>query len=796
MIKKSFAGLLAGICVITAFAPYAANCVSNAEGDSYEMKVSVKLDGEKKEISPYIYGVNEFGNAENLKNVKVNNVRQGGNRYTGYNWETNWSNAGEDWLHSSDTNIGDDSDGAGYAPQKLSKVCQKYNIPYRITTLQMAGYVSADKDGSVKEDEVAPSNRWKKVAFRKDGELSLTPDTTDDTVYMDEYVNFIVNTLGNAKSETGIQGYSLDNEPVLWNDTHPRLHPEEVTNSELVSKSIELAKVVKEIDPDAEVFGPAFWGMLPCMNIGETGNGFTDPDWQAVKNNYFWYLDYYLDQMAKAEEEAGTRLLDVVDVHYYAQDCSTDDAILQAARSLYDPTYAENSWLQPWGAQYFPFITNIKKSIDKYYPGTKIAISEYNLANISDEKNTGKSVVSAIAEAEALGCFADNDVYFATYWGTLPECPYVASAINLYTNYDGEGASFGDTLVESSTEDLSLATAYAGINGNDDTKVNLVLSNKDKTRTENAVIDLSGTSTEYKSAVVYAITQDESNIHIINVDNNVSGNKLTVELPPLSVANIVLSDKESDAEEYVAPEITTKEITYNFSELEKSKNGYLMIPIEDAKALKKAVINSTAGCNTPNTEWYGGGGGLCFNHLKLADGSESWGQKSFMYGGGTSDCTVTFDGTFTVPIAGTDKSEDVEAEIGDTYIEFQDWWKSSTHDKTGADVTVTYNTITLYYEYEGNATEENVSENPSEEKPENPNVVWGDANEDGDVSISDTVAILQSIANADKYALTEQGAINADVYNNGDGVTGKDAAVIQLVDAGALKKEELPVKSN
>ena len=32
--------------------------------------------------------------------------------------------------------------------------------------------------------------------------------------------------------------------------------------------------------------------------------------------------------------------------------------------------------------------------------------------------------------------------------------------------------------------------------------------------------------------------------------------------------------------------------------------------------------------------------------------------------------------------------------------------------------------------------------------------------------------------------------------DNGDGVTGKDAAVIQLVDAGALKKEELPVKSN
>lgn len=59
-------------------------------------------------------------------------------------------------------------------------------------------------------------------------------------------------------------------------------------------------------------------------------------------------MDYYLKQMADAEQENGKRLLDVVDVHYYAQDCETDDGILQAARSLYDPDYKENSWLTQW----------------------------------------------------------------------------------------------------------------------------------------------------------------------------------------------------------------------------------------------------------------------------------------------------------------------------------------------------------------------------------------------------------------------------------------------------------------
>ena len=91
----------------------------------------------------------------------------------------------------------------------------------------------------------------------------------------------------------------------------------------------------------------------------------------------------------------------------------------------------------------------------------------------------------------------------------MSECPYAASAINLYTNYDGEGASFGDTLVESSTSDISLAYSYASIDGSDDSTVKTVLSNKSADQTEDAVITLDGTTKDYKSAVVYAITSKD-----------------------------------------------------------------------------------------------------------------------------------------------------------------------------------------------------------------------------------------------------------------------------------------------
>ena len=73
-------------------------------------------------------------------------------------------------------------------------------------------------------------------------------------------------------------------------------------------------------------------------------------------------------------------------------------------------------------------------------------------------------------------------------------------------------------------------------------------------------------------------------------------------------------------------------------------------------------------------------------------------------------------------------------------------------------------------------------------------VVYGDANLDGKVSISDSVAILQYVANASKYNLDDKAKSNADV--DGDpGVTGKDAAVIQSVDAGVYDVSQLPLKS-
>ncbi|MCR5016071.1 MAG: hypothetical protein K6A75_05810 [Ruminococcus sp.] len=72
-------------------------------------------------------------------------------------------------------------------------------------------------------------------------------------------------------------------------------------------------------------------------------------------------------------------------------------------------------------------------------------------------------------------------------------------------------------------------------------------------------------------------------------------------------------------------------------------------------------------------------------------------------------------------------------------------------------------------------------------------VIYGDANADGKLGVSDSVAILQFISNKDKYDLTPAQQSAADCYNPGDGVTAKDALTIQQVDAGLLTEYDLPV---
>jgi hypothetical protein len=78
-------------------------------------------------------------------------------------------------------------------------------------------------------------------------------------------------------------------------------------------------------------------------------------------------------------------------------------------------------------------------------------------------------------------------------------------------------------------------------------------------------------------------------------------------------------------------------------------------------------------------------------------------------------------------------------------------------------------------------------------KPGSTATLYGDANCDGKVTLSDALAILQFIANEDKYPLTAEGQANADCVDAGKGITAQDAVAVQMVDTEAIAQSKLPI---
>jgi mannan endo-1,4-beta-mannosidase len=475
-------------------------------------------------------------------------LRLGGNRLTGYNWENNASNAGTDYLNESDdylTSIFGIPSNKENDPAIVMDTVHNQALQlgaYTLTTLQMAGFVAKDKGGQVALSETAPSPRWAYVKFVKGRSLSLQPDTSDDTVFMDECVNFLVNKYGTANSATGIQGYDLDNEPALWPSTHPRIHPLKPTCQELIQKSVALARSVKNVDPSAEIFGPVEYGFSGYYNFQGA------PDWGTVSagKGYSWFLDYYLDQMRMASDSAGKRLLDVLDLHWYPEAEGSDDnritnstatttaddlARVQAPRTLWDTGYKENSWIEQSEPSYLPLIPKLAQSINEYYPGTKLSFSEFDYGGESD-------ISGALAIDDVLGIFGKYGVYLATYWQGSSLSPYISAAYEMYRNYDGNNSTFGDEYLPSQTSDSVNCSIYGsmtpGVN-----EIHLIVINKNYNTSDTGNFFISS-SKQILSGRVWQLNRYTPQIHEIDSVTDISNNSFSYPIEAASVCHIVL----------------------------------------------------------------------------------------------------------------------------------------------------------------------------------------------------------------------------------------------------------------
>lgn len=494
-------------------------------------------------ISPYVYGVND-------NYARATARRLGGNRLTSYNWEHNASNAGHDYIHHSDDYVPWQQGVPDSLMSRAGSALRYFHDrsiaqgAYSLVTLPMAGYVAADKGGTVSAADAAPSSRWKEVRVRKGAPLSLAPDLTDSFVYVEEELNFLLQQYGLSGSPTGIHGYSLDNEPCLWFSTHPRLFGEtHVAVDTLLRRSVALARLIKEMDPGAEVFGPALYGYNAYLDLQQA------PDWAAHNVDYDMFVQYYLAEMRRQDSIGGQRLLDVLDLHWYPEynftsrsspfgdgtDPATNKARMDMPRSLWDSTYVENTWIgNGHQARILPVLPKLRSYISQYYPGTKLALTEYSYMG-------GNHPSGGVAQADALGTFGRQGLYMANYWGAVNN--YIKAGFDLFVDYNGQGGRFGDSTVTASTSNIEYSSVYASVEAGNDGKVHVVVLNKDQNFPRAATFTIAS-DVEFHGARVWAFDGSGSTLRQLPDVRQVTNNSFTYTLPPMSGLHFVLTEED------------------------------------------------------------------------------------------------------------------------------------------------------------------------------------------------------------------------------------------------------------
>ena len=343
-----------------------------------------------------------------------------------------------------------------------------------------------------------------------------------DATWTGAWVQYLVSKFGSA-ANGGVAVYDLDNEPTWWDAVHRDVHPLPFTYDEVTRNGIAHAAAIKAADPTAEVSGPVldfWWAYFYSKKDIESGWG-SGPCYQPWQNPIdrqahggVPLIEYYLQQFAAYQKTNGVRLLDYVDLHTYftpeypldsgtamgfqpAGDTTEQEIRLNSTRVFWDPTYtdpdsdnpAANQHNQPFPQpNYFTdsnytsscyppakapqVIPMMKQWVANDYPGTKLAITEYNWGG-------QEHINGALAQADILGIFGREGPDIGTLWGPPDPVKQIPGlvAFEAFRNYDGAGATFGDQAITSTSADQGKLSIYGALRSKDN-MLTVVVINK------------------------------------------------------------------------------------------------------------------------------------------------------------------------------------------------------------------------------------------------------------------------------------------------------------------------------
>lgn len=501
-------------------------------------------------ISDDIYGMN-FAEQALAADIDLPVRRMGGNATTRYNWQNDTSNHAMDWYFE---NIPEDNANPSALPNgsqsdKFVEQDRRTNTK-TILTMPLIGWTPKARAYAcgfsvAKYGAQTSTDPWRLDCgngILSNGNNITNNQATDTSApitpqFVQDWIAHLKSNYGDA-ANGGVKFYNLDNEPMLWNDTHRDVHPAPTSYDELRDRTYRYAAAIKQADPTAKTLGPVLWGWTAyfwsALDWAPGGSWWNNPqDRNAHGGQPF--IEWYLDQMHAYEQQHGVRILDYMDLHYYPQaagvslsgagSAATQALRLRSTRSLWDTTYTDESWI----SEPVYLLPRMRAWRDGHYPSTKLAVTEYNWGAL-DTMN------GALAQADVLGIFGSERLDLATLWSPPTAAQPGAYAFRIYRNYDGQHHKFGNTSLPAMSSDRAQLSIHAARRTSDNALTFIVI-NKNTANT-GANISLNGLPTG--TAHVFRYSSANLNAIVPQSDQSISGGAFNTTFPASSITLFVI----------------------------------------------------------------------------------------------------------------------------------------------------------------------------------------------------------------------------------------------------------------
>jgi fibronectin type 3 domain-containing protein len=528
--------------VVTAVNPAGQSANSNQasatpSGSTTNVNVTVNVLANRHTISPYVYGGNFPQNAAAITDSGLPLVRWGGNAASTYNWQLGTDNADNDYYFEDYVFGALNNPADAYSTQFIKDVKAAGSVP--LMTMVMLPWVAQSAETSTTQggsdnyhwvfsvslDGACGSNvdyynkdaginlksdcQTPMVASQSQIERAYYPLLDDHTqscpsgncVYRDDWSAALATAFAGGScpipysSIVSCHFYDMDNEIDIWGGTHVDVHPNPSGYDELANTYVNEASKLKTWDPQAVRLGP----VLCCWWDYWNGANGADKDNHGGDD----FLPWWLNQVHWEDEVAGTRSLDIFDIHAYPDGpdmSSYTQAQKQAAavsiyRDYWDPALVSPSGTinQPWTTQIQPSrtiafrIPRLRAIANTIYPGTPLSFTEWSAAFAGESDFS-----TALGDADAYAILGRERVSLATRW----VAPVVANpnylALKLYTNYDGAHHGFAPVSVAAgNTANPNLFSSYAAAS-EDGKTLTLMVINKDPQNSTQVQFALNG----------------------------------------------------------------------------------------------------------------------------------------------------------------------------------------------------------------------------------------------------------------------------------------------------------------